>query len=313
MKILFTFPGQGTQTVGMLHHLPQTQLTTRLLTQANQALNEDVLLLDSNQALQKTRAVQLCDLIVGVVYASLLQAEGVVADMVSGLSIGAFPAAVVAGALSFTDAVKLVSLRGSLMEDAYPTDYGMTSIQGLFAPQVEKIVNSVNSDTQPVYLANFNDEKQFVISGSEPAMQKVAQLALAQGAAKVTKLAVSVPSHCQLLTDPANQLHHAIKRVEFKRPTLRYLSGSTARVISEPNKIADDLAFNMCRPVHWYDAMVAANERAIKLAIEMPPGAVLTGLTKKALDGGEAVSVCKNGISSVVALARVLQKSEDYC
>jgi len=311
MKILFTFPGQGTQTVGMLHHLPNTQLTADLISQAHEALNEDVLLLDSKEALQKTRAVQLCDLIAGVVYASHLQAKGLVVDMVSGLSIGAFPAAVVAGALSFVDALKLVSLRGSLMEEAYPTGYGMTSIQGLFQYQVEKIVNSVNSNMQPVYLANFNDEKQFVISGSESAMQKVAQLALANGAAKATRLAVSVPSHCALLIAPATQLYKAIEQVEFKRPTLRYLSGSTARVIVEPAKIADDLAFNMCRSVHWHDAMVAASERGIKLAIEMPPGAVLTGLTKKAMDGGEAVSVYQNGMPAVVALVNMLQKSVD--
>lgn len=310
MKIVFTFPGQGTQTVGMLHHLPNTVTTTQLLNQASDVLDENVLLLDTHQALQKTRAVQLCDLISGVVYASLLNEQGVYANMACGLSIGAFPAAVMAGALNFSDAIKLVALRGALMEEAYPSGYGMTSIQGLFQQQVENIVTSVSSEHDQVYLANFNDEKQFVISGNDTAMKKVAELALEQGAAKATRLAVSVPSHCALLVKSANTLNNSFKNIEFKRPTLQYLSGSTARVITEPDRIAADLAFNMCRPVHWHDAMVAANERGVNLAIEMPPGAVLTGLTKKVMNNGEAVSVCQNGINATVALVKILQQSE---
>ncbi|RKS84459.1 malonate decarboxylase epsilon subunit [Orbus hercynius] len=311
MKILLTFPGQGTQTVGMLHHLPASALTTQLLSQASMVLNEDVLQLDSQQALQKTRAVQLCDLITGVVYARLLQAQGVSANMVSGLSIGAFPAAVIAGAITFDDAVKLVSLRGTLMEEAYPAGYGMTAIQGLFQEQVEDILQAVHSSHQPVYLANLNDERQFVISGCDVAMQKVATIAKDRGAASITHLAVSVPSHCPLLNQPAHLLYQAIKALSFRRPTIDYLSSSTARMITEPEDLAYDLAFNMCRAVHWFDSMVAARERGVRLAIEMPPGAVLTGLTKKAMIGnGEAVSIQQRSIKAVTELVKMLERTE---
>lgn len=304
MKILFTFPGQGAQTPDMLHQLPDTDITKQHLAIANEVLSEDALKLDTQQALQKTRAVQLCGLIAGVIYARLLQAQEVKADFVTGLSIGAFPAAVVAGALDFAEAIQLVSLRGRLMEQAYPQGFGLTSIQGLYQHQVEAIVKYVHSPEFPVYIANINDEDQFVIAGSEDAMFEVAKQADLIGARKITKLAVSVPSHCELLLDAAHKLAQAMKTITFRTPQIAYLSGSTARVIFQPEKIAYDLAYNMSRTVCWHEAMVAAYERGVRLAIEMPPGAVLTGLTKKVMVDGEAISVCQSGLKNVTVLAK---------
>ena len=131
MKILFSFPGQGAQYTNMLHQLPKSEVTQQVLNLASDVLQEDVLNLDSETALKNTRSVQLCILITGVIYANLLQQQGVEADYVSGLSIGAFPAAVFSGALDLSDAIKIVSLRGELMQHAYPQGYGLTSIQHL--------------------------------------------------------------------------------------------------------------------------------------------------------------------------------------
>jgi len=122
MSSLLVFPGQGAQRPGMLQALPAD-----VLEQASDALGEDVRALDSAQALANTRAVQLCLLIVGVAHARQLQRTP---DYVAGLSIGAYPAAVIAGALDFADAIRLVSLRGELMQNAYPQGYGMTAIIG---------------------------------------------------------------------------------------------------------------------------------------------------------------------------------------
>lgn len=304
MKIIFTFPGQGAQTPDMLHQLPNGQTSKELLDIASDTLQEDVLTLDTKEALQKTRAAQLCCLITGIAYATLLKQQGVMPDFTSGLSIGAFPAAVCAGALDFAAAVKLVSLRGELMEHAYPQGYGLTSIQGLYEQQVASLVTQVNSLQTPVYIANINAEDQFVIAGSVEAMQQVAELAKSCGARKITRLAVSVPSHCELLVKPAHQLAEAMQAIEFKQPTIAYLSGSTGRVIWQPAKIADDLAYNMARVVHWHDAMLAAYERGVRLAAEMPPGAVLTGLTKKVMEQGEAVSVYQSGTHLIEVLAK---------
>ena len=135
MSNLFAFPGQGAQKPGMLQRLPQEPEVLECLAQAGAVLGEDARLLDSAEALQSTRAVQLCLLIAGVAGARLLMRDGQRPDYVAGLSIGAYAAAVVAGALDY-DAVRLVALRGELMR-AYPHGYGMTAILGLSLGTVE--------------------------------------------------------------------------------------------------------------------------------------------------------------------------------
>lgn len=308
MKILLTFPGQGAQVADMLHQLPDNAITQQLLSQASTQLGQDVLALDTAQALQKTQAVQLCLLIAGVAYARELQQCGISADFVSGLSIGAFPAAVIAGVLSFQDAVRLVALRGQLMEDAYPEGYGLAAIVGLPLSKVEMLIAQVNSAEFPIYLANINAEDQLVIAGSREAMQQVMALAKTAGAAKARSLAVSVPSHCALLAQPAKQLAQAMQQVTVHRPQIAYLSGSSGRVLWQPERIAADLAFNMAHTVHWHEAMVAAYERGVRLAIEMPPGAVLTGLTKKVMEQGEALSRCQLGLKAVCGIVARYQR-----
>lgn len=298
-KILFTFPGQGPQYPGMLQQLPDGDAW---LAQASDILGEDARQLDTAGALQHTRAVQLSLLISGVAWASHLAAQQLTPDFVSGLSIGAFPAAVVAGALDFTDALRLVALRGELMEQAYPQGYGLTAIIGLTQYQLEPLLGDS-------FLANINDRLQMVVAGSEQAMAATAQRALAAGAQKAQRLAVSVPSHCALLQQPAEKLAAAFSSVSVKRPRVAYLSGSTGRVIWQPERIVQDLAFNMANTVRWHEAMGAANERDVGLALEMPPGAVLTGLTRKTLCRGEALSLEQGGVDLALKLAQRLRAS----
>ncbi len=164
--------------------------------------------------------------------------DGLTADYVAGLSIGAYPAAVVAGALSFSDALHLVSLRGELMQQAYPQGYGMTAIIGLQLSTVETLLAQVHSEDSPVYLANINADNQVVIAGSDEAMQAVAELARSRGAGLAKRLAVSVPSHCPLLEAPAQTLAEAFAKVELKNPKIAYLSGSRARPVIKPEPCA---------------------------------------------------------------------------
>lgn len=297
MKILFTFPGQGTQHEGMLQNLPGAELA-----QAREVLGAEVDTLDSPEALKHTRAVQLSLLIVGVAWARELERRGVAPDIVSGLSIGAYPAAVVAGALEFSDALTLVALRGDLMEQAYPHGYGLTAIMGLTLSQVESLV--ADSET---YIANLNAETQIVIAGTDEAMAEVAKRAMAKGASKASRLAVSVPSHCELLAEPAQKLVEAFSHVTLSRPRYAYLSGSTGRVLWQPERIADDLAMNMARTVRWQEAVISANEREARLAIEMPPGGVLTCLTRQAAWEGESISLERSGVDVAVHLAKRLR------
>lgn len=298
MKILFTFPGQGTQRPGMLQNLPERDA---IMAQVRSVLGDETDLLDTHSALRHTRAVQLCLLIAGVAWARDLERNGVEPDMVSGLSIGAFPAAVIAGVLSFEDALELVALRGDLMEQAYPEGYGLTAIVGLLLGQVEALVEGSGT-----YIANINAEQQIVIAGREEDMAQVAQKALAKGAQKARQLAVSVPSHCTLLNEPAQKLKQAFDGVSVNRPRRAYLSGSTGRVLWQPEQIAEDLALNMARTVRWRDAMVAANERDVRLAIEMPPGSVLSGLTRQAFR--EGLTVCREQ-NSVAVISRLAERT----
>ncbi len=298
MKILFTFPGQGSQRPGMLDAIPNREA---IFAVARGVLGEELITLDSAEALRHTRAVQLCLLITGVAWARELQRQGVQPDIVSGLSIGAFPAAVIAGALDFASALRLVALRGDLMEQAYPHGYGLTAIMGLTRDRVEALL--IAGET---YIANLNADTQIVIAGTDDAMARVAQKALAIGATKAQRLAVSVPSHCALLEAPAAKLAQAFSPVSLQRPRYAYLSGSTARVLWDPQRIADDLAMNMARTVRWQDAIIAAQERDARLAIEMPPGGVLTCLTRQAGWQGESLALESSGVEVARHLAQRL-------
>nr|WP_305518626.1 malonate decarboxylase subunit epsilon [Pseudomonas sp. Q11] len=279
------FPGQGAQRAGMLQGV-----SPQLLELAGEVLGENVRQLDSTEALQSTRAVQLCLLIAGVAAARQLLEQAPAPDYVAGLSIGAYPAAVVAGALEFDDALRLVSLRGELMQQAYPRGYGMTAIIGLDLATVEVLLAQVHSAMTPVYLANINADNQVVIAGSDEAMGGVAERARSQGAAKACRLAVSVPSHCPLLEVPARTLAQAFADVPLKAPTLGYLSGSRARPVVNTDALREDLAFNMCRVVDWRGTVQSAYERGVRLQIELPPGAVLTGLARRVFEQGTVIA-----------------------
>lgn len=301
MSSLWVFPGQGAQQPGMLHRLPDEDVVRSTLQQASRVLGEDVLALDSDALLRGTRAVQLCLLIAGVAAARLLQQRGAQPEFVAGLSIGAYPAAVIAGALEFDDALRLVALRGELMNNAYPQGYGMTVILGLEQHQVEALLSQADG---PVYLANINAERQMVVAGSDAAMQQVAVLAKAAGASATRRLAVSVPSHCALLEAPARELAEAFSRVEVRTPQVRYLSGTTARPVVQPERLRDDLAFNMCRVIDWRSTVETAHERGVTLQIEMPPGAVLTGLGRKVLQHATLAAFDGARLDSLIALSK---------
>ncbi|MDH4607341.1 malonate decarboxylase subunit epsilon [Pseudomonas sp. BN102] len=299
MSSLFAFPGQGAQQAGMLHQLPAE--CAACLEEAGDALGEDVLALDSAEALQSTRAVQLCLLVAGVACARLLLQRSPEPDYVAGLSIGAYPAAVVAGSLDFADAVRLVSLRGELMQRAYPQGFGMTAMMGLDQGTVERLLTEIEG---PVFLANINADNQLVIAGSDAAMAAVAERARALGVGAAKRLAVSVPSHCQLLEAPARQLAAAFAEVELRRPAIRYLSGSSARPIHDPERLREDLAFNMCRVIDWHGTLRTTYERGVRLHIELPPGAVLSGLARRVFDQGTVVSFQGARLDTLDALLR---------
>lgn len=301
MSTLLTFPGQGAQRAGMLHALPDHPLVARTLDAASDVLGRDIRALDTADALASTVSVQLCLLAAGVATARVLNDAGMEADAVAGLSIGAFPAAVIAGVLDYADAVRLVALRGKLMEDAYPRGYGMTAILGLDQSALERIIASVHGARSPVYLANLNAPAQFVIAGEAAAMARVSALAMEAGAHAAKPVAIAVPSHCALLAPQAEALARAFADITPGRPKVRYFSASAARQLRDPARIVEDLAANMALPVRWHDTMQLARETGMRLAVEMPPGNVLTRLAAPEFE--VAVACADTRVDSVLVLA----------
>lgn len=289
MSTMWVYPGQGAQKVNMLHDLPEHPLVRHYLERASVALQHDVLTLDQPEALASTEAVQLCLYLAGYISSAILIDAGVQPDYVAGLSIGAWTAAAVAGVYSFEDGLKLVSLRGQLMQEAYPSGYGMTAIMNADKSQVTAWVDEVYQKRGQVYIANLNAANQIVISGSEQAMQQVVGIAKNQGA-MAKKLNVSVPSHCELLDEQAQQLLQAMQNIVLHPAQFKYLSGTSARLIHAAEHIKQDLIFNMCRTIDWESTVQAAWERGVRLQIEVLPGSVLTGLARKVFKEGSVLS-----------------------
>ncbi len=303
MSIAFLFPGQGAQTPGFLHRLPDHPAVAATLAEAGRSLGCDVLSLDSPQALASTVAVQLGIVIAGVAVSRLLAAEGVVPAMVAGLSVGAFSAAVAGGALALADALPLVRLRGELMEKAYPHGYGLAAIVGLNERKVCALIAERFDPAAPVYLANLNAPGQFVIAGAEAGLEAVLAAARAGGARKAERMAVSVPSHCPLLAGVATALGEALEGIPVAAPAVDYIDNRHARPTREADRVKADLASNVMFPVHWHDGTVVMFERGARLFLEMAPGHVLSSLAAAAFEEARAVTVDETMTETDVVLA----------
>jgi malonate decarboxylase epsilon subunit len=305
MSATFLFPGQGAQQVGMLHQLPAHPAIDLTLREASTILGQDVSLLDSEQALESTATVQLVLVIAGVAVARALAAEDAKPALVAGLSVGAFSAAVAAGTLEFSAALRLVRLRGEAMEHAYPQGYGMGVILVLTETQVNSLLKSIHTPATPVFLANLNAPRQIVIAGTDLAIQQALEQALQVGAHKVEHLPVRVPSHCPLMAPVAERLKQEIKELSLSPPGIpSYISSSRARILRTPDSIGEDLALNVARPVRWHDTTTALFESGTRLFIELPPGHVLTDLATTAFPEARAIALANSRLDSAIALIK---------
>jgi malonate decarboxylase epsilon subunit len=302
VSVAFLCPGQGSQQPGMLHDLPDNQAVKETFEEASDTLNESVILLDSEEKLKSTRAVQLSLLIGGVASGRNFETEEALPDMVAGHSVGAFTAAVLAGVMSFRDAISVVEERGELMEKAYPHDYGMGVVVGLPKTKLEEILLRVSD--HPVYLANLNSPDQITISGSRAGIQLVLEMAAADGARKAEFLNVSVPSHCPLLDPVADRLYERMDELAFSSPTIPYAGIRNARALRDPESIKKDLAFSVSNPVHWHEVTTLYYELGVRLFIELPPGRVLSDFANKAFPDARSIAVSESGMQT----ARILME-----
>ena len=307
MSVAFLFPGQGSQRPGMLHDLPDHPAVHETIAQATEVLDRDVLDLDTLEALASTVAVQLALLITGTATARVLNEEGGRADFVAGHSVGAFAAAVAAGALTFPDALRLVDLRARAMQEAYPHGYGMGVIVGLDERTVSRLAAEAGTPKTPVYAANVNAPLQISVSGANDALEKVLTLARKHGARRTQRLAVPTPSHTPLMAPIAAELKRAVADVAMDSLAVPYLSNVGGRALRDPEKIRDDLAQSVEHPVRWHDATTLLFELGVRLFVELPPGDVLTRLAADAFPDARCVAVDDASTDSALLLVRKAQ------
>jgi malonate decarboxylase epsilon subunit len=285
------FPGQGAQSEGFLHRLPQHRAVQDTLAEAADTLGIEVLTLDSPDALNSTVAVQIGLTIAGVAITRALADEGLTAEISAGLSVGAYAAAVSCGAMAFSDALKLVRRRAELMETAYPSGYGLAAISGLSERQVEALVaQQASEQRQRVYIGNVNAPRQIVMAGADDALDAFIERALATGARKATRLAVSVPSHCELLAHASDELLAYSHELPFERPRGVYIGNRGGRPLYTAEAIRDDLATNMRYTVRWFDALTAMQEMGAHVLVEAPPGQVLTDIVRENFSEASALA-----------------------
>lgn len=290
----------------MLHALPAHPAVTRTFEEAGDVLQRKVMELDSPEALRSTVSVQLALLVAGVAMARALSDEGVQAEAVAGLSVGAFAAAVHSGVVAFRDSLELVRQRAEMMLALYPTGYGLAAIVGLTESQVSLLVDEVSTPQAPVYVGNINAPRQIVIAGSDLGLAKVLEAAKKQGARKTERLPVSVPSHCPLLEPVAAALRSMLGGMTLAAPQLIYMGNVTARPLRAPADVAEDLASNIAHGVRWHDATSVLEELGIRVFLEMPPGQVLTDLAREALPEVKSVALSRSSLSVAQRLARVV-------
>jgi len=303
MSICFLFPGQGSQKPGMLKDLPPCLAVKETIGKASTILALDTARLDTEESLRTPEAVQLCLFIAGVASARALEETDVHPAAVAGMSVGAFAAAVISGTLSFGDGLLIVKKRAKLMQNTFPTGYGMSAIVGLSEKTINKLV-AANQTQGPLFVSNINSPTQIVVSGAVAALETMEQAALQNGAQKAERLNTTSPSHCALFHPAAKSLSLAFEQVKLSPPIMPYISNLRARPLKNPQTIADDLARNIAGPVRWHDSVAVLVDLGCELFIEMQPGNVLSRLGSANFASVRFISLEGSSLSAVRQLAQ---------
>ncbi|RUO22341.1 [acyl-carrier-protein] S-malonyltransferase [Aliidiomarina iranensis] len=283
-QVAYVFPGQGSQTVGMLAELaeqyPQVQAT---FAEASDVLGYDLWDLvqnDNEGKLNQTEVTQPALLAASVaVYRCL--SNGPVPAIMAGHSLGEYSALVCAGALNFADAIKLVELRGKAMQSAVPSGTGaMAAVIGLDDEKVQAAcLEAAQGDV--VEAVNFNSPGQVVIAGEKDAVARAGDACKAAGAKRVLPLPVSVPSHCALMMPAADALAEALDSVEVQLPRIPVLHNVSVTEAKSPEELREALVAQLFSAVRWTETIEEMKTQGITHIYEIGPGKVLTGLTKR--------------------------------
>ena len=279
MSSIFVFPGQGSQSVGMGYELYKNNADARtVFDEVDDALNEklsDIIFNGTMEELTLTRNVQPAIMATSI---AMLRASNLpLTQYVAGHSLGEYTALCASGAISLADTARLLRLRGEAMQRSVPVGNGLTAvILGLDIDVVRNICAKNNCD-----VANDNCAGQVVISGARDTIEKTMEDLKAAGAKRAMPLALSAPVHCRLQEPAAIEMRDALANIEIKTPIAPIISNKTCAPMSNPDEIRDALVYQITHGVRWRESVLEMQKMGINETIEIGPGAVLTGLTKR--------------------------------
>jgi [acyl-carrier-protein] S-malonyltransferase len=293
-KFAFVFPGQGSQSVGMLDAWGDHPAVLETLLEVSSALSQDIAKLirsGTKEELALTTNTQPVMLVAAVAaYRAWLHEGGALPDMVAGHSLGEYSALVAAGALSLSDAAPLVRYRATAMQEAVPVGVGaMAAILGMAADKVAMICEEVTtsyaqseqSSIETVEAANFNDPLQTVIAGSKVAVDKACAALKAAGAKRALVLPVSAPFHSSLMRPAAEKLRERLNTIVLSTPAIALVNNIDVTIEFDPNKIKDALYRQAFGAVRWVESVLLMKKMEMTAVIECGPGKVLAGMTKR--------------------------------
>ncbi len=284
----WVFPGQGSQSVGMISHWVDHDIVRETFSLASLTLGYDLLALVQKGPLEKlnqTEVTQPAILTTSVALWRLLQEHypnGMQMSVLAGHSLGEYTAMVCAEALSLQDAVFAVSERGRLMQSVTPEGEGaMAAILGLNDAVIEAICLEISKKGETVSVANYNSPGQAVVAGHTPAVMKALDMAKAKGAKRAIQLAVSVPSHCVLMQPAADKFAMVLQTLHFSTPKIPILHNVDVAEHTNTEDIRQALIKQLVNPLRWTETIEKMAALGVETLVECGPGAVLTGLNKR--------------------------------
>ena len=285
MKIAFVFPGQGSQSVGMLDAWADNVAVARVLEQASSALDQDLSGLIAQgpaESLNLTTNTQPVMLTAAVaVYEAWRAAGGAQPAVMAGHSLGEYSALTAAGSFALDDAVRIVRVRADAMQAAVPVGTGaMAAVLGLSDDDVRAVCAEAGQ-SQIVEAVNFNAPAQVVIAGHKDAVERACELAKGKGAKRALLLPVSAPFHSSLLKPAADVLAAALADVQISAPAVPVINNVDVATVNEPAGIRDALVRQAWHPVRWVETIQAMKAQGVTHIVECGPGKVLNGLTKR--------------------------------
>ncbi len=295
----FVFPGQGSQAVGMGADLAQAYAEARAVFEdVDAALGQPLSKLMFNGPIEEltlTENAQPALMAVSMAVVRVLEAKGVkladTAKFVAGHSLGEYSALAAAGALSVSDAARLLKIRGKAMQAAVPVGQGaMAALLGVGKEVAEKLAAEA-AQGEVCQLANDNEPTQAVISGAKTAIDRASGLAKAHGVRRFMPLNVSAPFHCALMQPAADAMAEALARIEIKVPSVPLIANVLAAPISDPADIKRRLVEQVTGTVRWRECVIAINERGVTDFFELGSGKVLAGLVKRIVPAANATSI----------------------